>query len=121
MMFKKIKLDSEKRLKHPIVVNAVSLNHQRFNYVTYQLNTLNMADNNGVKNIAYYDSNNELYYNRPNLDKLPYPSLKNIQRLALEHLEYNPVAFKKLLSIILFGGSSSANIKSNATIQNKQS
>ncbi len=98
--------DANERLKTPIVVNAVSLTHHRFNYATFQLNTLNLKDNNGVKNIVYYDTNNELYYNRPTYDRLPFVSHKNLQRLALRHLEYNPEAFKKLLSLMLYGASS---------------
>jgi hypothetical protein len=83
----------------------VSLTNEKLNYVTFQLNTLNLTDNSGVKNIVYYDLNNELYLNRPTLEKLPYPTLKNIQRLALMHLEYNPAAFDKLLSVFAFGSS----------------
>jgi hypothetical protein len=101
-----LEIDSQLRLKQPIVVNAVSLNHQRFNFVTYQLNTLNLRDNSGVKNLAFYDTNNELYYNRPTIDKLPYPSMKNMQRLALRQLEYNPEVFRKFLSVLFHGAAS---------------
>jgi len=103
--FKNLKLDENKRLVEPIVVNGVSLSNEKLNYVTFQLNTLNLTDNSGVKNIVYYDLNNELYLNRPRLEKLPYPTLKNLQRLALMHLEYNPAAFDKLLSVLAFGKS----------------
>lgn len=97
-------VDSNMRLKTPVVVNAVSVSNQRFNYVVFQLNTLNLSDNNGVKNLVYYDTDeNELYLNRPTLDKLPYPTQKNVQRLALRHLEYNPEVFRKFLSIVSFG------------------
>ena len=94
-------------LKDPIVVNAVSLTHQRFNFVSYQLNTLNYADNSGLKNIAHYDVDNEIYLNRPTIHKMPYPSHKNVQRLALRYLEYNPSAFLKLLSLMAYGAEAS--------------
>ena len=84
-------------------MNAVSINNQRFNYATFQLNTLDYGSNTGVKNIAYYDTNNELYLNRPNKENMPYASQKNIQRMALRKLEYNPDTFRKLLSLMLYG------------------
>ena len=95
-------------LKDPIVVNAVSLTHQRFNFVSYQLNTLNLADNNGVKNIVHYDVDNDIYLNRPTINKMPYPSHKNVQRLAMRYLEYNSSAFLKLVSLIAYGAEADA-------------
>lgn len=101
---KALELDDNLALKTPIVVNGVSIsNSHRLNYIMYQLNTLNFKDNTGVKNICYYDMNNELYYNRPTVEKLPYPTHKNIQRLVMRQLEYNPEAFRKLQSVIAYG------------------
>ena len=96
-------MDDSGRLKNPLVVKGVSMSNDRLTYVTYQLNTLKLDDNEGVKNIAYYDTDNKLYLNRPKINSLPYASHKNIQRLALHHLEYNSDAFKKLLSLIAYG------------------
>jgi len=45
---------------------------------------------------------NELYSNVPTIEKLPYPSLKNMQRMALQHLEYNQTTFQKLISLLSF-------------------
>ena len=89
-------------LVNPIVVNGVSLSNGRLNFVTYQLNTLDLTNNSGVKNIVYYDMANELYSNVLSLDKLPYPSLKNQQRMALRHLSYNPNVFQKFQSILAY-------------------
>jgi hypothetical protein len=98
-------VEGTQNLKKPIVVKAVSLTNERFNYVTYQLNTLSISDRQGIKNIVYYDLDNKLYMNRPTKDKLPYESNKNLQRYALAHLKYNPDAFKKLLSLMAYGAS----------------
>ena len=88
-------------LKKPFVVNAVSIQNEKLNFITFQLNTLNLRNNNGIKNIVYIDKNNELYLNRPNIDSLPYPSRRNIQRYAIRKLEYNSITFQKFKSILL--------------------
>lgn len=99
----KLDLNDDMSLKKPIVINGVSIsNSHRLNFVQYQLNTLNLKDNAGVKNICYYDMNNEMYSNRPTIDKLPYPTHKNLQRLALRSLQYNPGAFYKLQSLLAY-------------------
>ena len=102
-----MELKENNELVNPIVVNGVSLINQRLNLVTYQMNTLNLSESSGVKNLVYYDKGNELYHNRPTVEKLPYPTHANIQRLALRHLDYNPNAFKKLLSLLARGISKS--------------
>ena len=66
------------------------------------MNTLNLTDNTGVKNICYYDMDNELYLNRPTVDKLPYPTHKNIQRLIMRQLQYNSDSFRKLQNMIAY-------------------
>ena len=50
----------------------------------------------------YYDKNNELYLNRLTRDKIPYATHKNIQRMALRHLSYNPAAYDKFLSFLAY-------------------
>lgn len=106
---KKPTVEKDGRLKTPIVVNGVSIKHERFNFVTYQLNTTDLSGNEGVKNLCYYEaadsSDNELYSAKLSKLKLPYLTHKNLQRYALDHLEYNPNLFKKLLALILFNGS----------------
>ena len=90
-------------LKNPIVINGVSISDShRLNYVQYQLNTLNLKDNSGIKNLCFYDTKNELYLNRLTTEKLPYPTHKNLQRMALRKLEYNSDAFRKLQSLIAY-------------------
>lgn len=99
-------VDAEGRLQTPIVVNGVSIQNQRFNFLTYQLNTTNLANNSGVKNLCFYDAqNNEIYSNRPTKEKLPFLTHKNLQRMALSHLEYNQSVFRKFLAMLLFNAS----------------
>ena len=65
----KLELAEDLTLPTPIVVNGVSIsNSQRMNYVSFQLNTLGMQDNDGLKNVCFYDTDNELYHNRPTVD-----------------------------------------------------
>ena len=90
-------------LKSPIVVKAVSIRNEKLTFVAYQLNTLDLKGNEGIKNLVYYDTNNHLYLDRPTKWKLPYESHKNVQRYALAHLKYNPDAFRKLLAFIAYG------------------
>ena len=71
----KLELNERQELKEPLVVNAVSMAHSHLSYVSFQLNTLNYESNEGVKNIVHYDTHNEIYLNRPTIDKLPYPTL----------------------------------------------
>jgi hypothetical protein len=93
-------LDAKNNLTKPIVVNGISVSNNVFNFVTFQLNTFNLKESEGVKNIAYYDFGNEIYFDRPNISTLPYPTRKNIQKYALTKLNYNPQVFKKICSII---------------------
>lgn len=94
------------------------MQYERFNFVTFQLNTVNLTGNDGVKNLCYYDadsiennSNNQIYSNKLSRDKLPYLTHKNLQRLALDHLEYNPVVFKKLSAFLLSNASTATVTK----------
>ncbi|RNA29386.1 39S ribosomal mitochondrial [Brachionus plicatilis] len=101
----KLPVNQDGLLLKPLVVNGISVTNQRFNYATFQLNTLNFKDNKGIKNIVFYDDQgqNEIYMNRPTVDNLPYPTQKNIQRLALRNLQYNPEVFQKFLAYFSFG------------------
>lgn len=99
----KLDVDTNGQLKEPVVVKAVSISNEKLNSVIFQLNTLRLNDNIGVKNIVYYDNkDNELYLNRLTQDKLPYATYKNIQRQVLSCLEYNPVAYEKFLSLMAY-------------------
>jgi hypothetical protein len=118
-ILKNCECDPNGRLKEPLVVNAISVSNQRFNFLTYQLNTLNLKNNEGIKNLAFYDGGNEIYLNRPTVEKLPYPSHRNIQRLALRHLQYNPDVFKKFLAIMAFNSSFDTTITTATTTTTK--
>lgn len=83
------------------MLNGVSIQNEKLNYIVYQLNTLNLNDNNGIKNIVFIDKDNDLYLNRPNINTLPYPSRRNIQRYALRKLELNETTFDKFKTILL--------------------
>lgn len=101
----KLPVNQDGLLEKPLVVNGISVTNQRFNYASFQLNTLNLNDNKGVKNIVYFDDDgqNEIYMNRPTLENLPYPTQKNIQRMAIRNLQYNPKVFQKFLAYFVQG------------------
>jgi hypothetical protein len=100
---KKLDRNNDGRLKEPIVVKAVSLSQEKLNLVVYQLNTLNLNDNNGVKNIVYYENMNNKLYLRLNCYQLPYATHRNIQRMAMRYLNYNHTVYDKFLSLISYG------------------
>jgi len=48
-------------LEEPVVAQAIVTNGKRFHFIWYQLNTLDLKDDGGVKNLAYIESPPWLY------------------------------------------------------------
>ncbi|KAJ0059311.1 hypothetical protein NL108_015496, partial [Boleophthalmus pectinirostris] len=48
-------------LEHPIVVQAVGTNGRYFHFLVFQLNTTNLSEDSGVKNLVWLDKDQELY------------------------------------------------------------
>ena len=49
------------KLDEPISTQMVYTDGARFNFVFFQLNTLDFTSNDGIKNLAWFDNDNALY------------------------------------------------------------
>ncbi|XP_020777880.1 39S ribosomal protein L37, mitochondrial [Boleophthalmus pectinirostris] len=86
-------------LEHPIVVQAVGTNGRYFHFLVFQLNTTNLSEDSGVKNLVWLDKDQELYeYAKVR------PVIKKKQVEVPAGLAgYNPEIFQKFLSLYLNG------------------
>ncbi|KAI3386601.1 hypothetical protein SNEBB_011181 [Seison nebaliae] len=102
----KLATDSNGRLIEPLIIRCINLFENRYDFCTFQLNTINMTDDlldekwRDVKNLFFYDSNNEIYFNRLTMDEEPYGTRKNLQRQVINHLDYNEEVIGKYLSFV---------------------
>uniref|UniRef100_A0A915L884 Large ribosomal subunit protein mL37 n=1 Tax=Romanomermis culicivorax TaxID=13658 RepID=A0A915L884_ROMCU len=76
-------------LPQPIVTQCIQLCGGTFDFVVMQLNTLDMSNDDGVKNIVWIDKNNKLFQTVPF-----YETLKEVK-------EYNPEVVRKFLALTL--------------------
>ncbi|KAM8930361.1 large ribosomal subunit protein mL37 [Pelodytes ibericus] len=53
--------ETTKVLEQPIVVQSIATDGQLFQFMTFQLNTLDLASDDGIKNIIWMDSDQALY------------------------------------------------------------
>ncbi|CAH2311207.1 39S ribosomal L37, mitochondrial [Pelobates cultripes] len=53
--------DDAEVLEQPIVVQSIATDGQLFQFMTFQLNTMNLASDDGVKNLVWMDSDQALY------------------------------------------------------------
>lgn len=87
------------QLERPVVVQAVSTNGRFFNFMMFQLNTTDLSEDGGVKNMVWLEKDLELYEYakvRPLIRK------KEIQ-VPAGLAGYNPETFRKFLSLYLNG------------------
>ncbi|CAL9688418.1 unnamed protein product [Knipowitschia caucasica] len=86
-------------LKQPVVVQAVGTNGRYFHLLLFQLNTTELSEDSGVKNMVWIDKDLELYeYAKVR------PLIKKKQIQVAAGLEgYNPETFHKFLSLFLNG------------------
>lgn len=89
----------EERLERPVVVQAVGTNGRLFFFVLFQLNTTDLSEDSGVKNMVWIERDLELYEYakvRPIIKK------KEV-RVPAGLAGYNPETFTKFLSLYLHG------------------
>lgn len=87
------------RLERPVVVQSVGTNGRFFNFLVFQLNTTDLTEDSGVKNLLWMEKDLELYEYakvRPLIKK------KQVQ-VPAGLAGYNPETFKKFLSLYLNG------------------
>lgn len=96
-----------KILPEPISVQCVSTNGIQFSFVCFQLNTLDIDSKNGVKNLVWFDCDNELF-------KKILPERSMLRNTRYE--DYDPDVFKKLLAVYLYGANLESNQESNISL-----
>ena len=67
---------------------------ESFNFVCFQLNTLNYDGPDGVKNLVWFDNSNEMY-------KKILPKRAMLRNTKYE--DYDPEVFKKMLALYVNG------------------
>lgn len=85
------------RLPAPVCVQSVSMDHQTLSFVCFQLNTLSLDSDSGVKNQVWVDGGNHLFQKILGQPWMP----KAIRYERLEDLD--PSVFHKLLAFYLNG------------------
>ena len=83
-----------KTLREPISTQCVTTNGISFNFVCFQLNTLNFDSEEGVKNLVWFDNNCEMY-------KKILPKRAMLRNTKYE--DYNPEVFQKFLAFYMNG------------------
>lgn len=92
-------LEPRARLEQPVVVQAVGTNGRFFNFMVFQLNTTDLSEDGGVKNMVWFEKDLELYEYakvRPLIRK------KEVQ-VPAGLVGYNPETFRKFLTLYLNG------------------
>uniref|UniRef100_A0A2K6ME28 Large ribosomal subunit protein mL37 n=1 Tax=Rhinopithecus bieti TaxID=61621 RepID=A0A2K6ME28_RHIBE len=88
-----------KVLEQPVVVQSVGTDGRVFHFLVFQLNTTDLASNEGVKNLAWVDSDQLLYRHFWCL-----PVIK--KRVVVEPVgpvDFKPETFRKFLALYLHG------------------
>ncbi|KAM4655600.1 large ribosomal subunit protein mL37 [Amazona ochrocephala] len=88
-----------KVLEQPVVVQSIGTDGQLFQFMVFQLNTTDLVSNDGIKNMVWIDSDQNLYENA-----LCVPEVK--KRVVLKPAGiygFQPDTFKKFLALYLHG------------------
>ncbi|GAB1601875.1 39S ribosomal protein L37, mitochondrial-like isoform X1 [Argonauta hians] len=88
-------------LPEPINVQCVSMNYNTFNFLFFQLNTLNFQSSEGVKNLLWCDAKNVMFHK-----ELRKPWLGRAHRTN-KYRDYDSTVFPKFLAVYLSGRTSS--------------
>ncbi|TST47745.1 39S ribosomal protein L37, mitochondrial [Bagarius yarrelli] len=86
-------------LEKPIVVQSVGTNGRVFQFVVFQLNTTDLESDNGVKNLAWVDADQQLY----DFAKVRPYIKKKVVKVPAGLAGYRPETFKKFLAFYLHG------------------
>ena len=94
--------DVQGELSSPVVLQSIATNGFNFNFITLQLNTLDLSSPDGVKNIAWIDAGPQ---NNIREDWRPTTQMgsRDSQKPYVLR-EFNPVVFEKVLAMYLNGG-----------------
>lgn len=86
-------------LPEPVVVQNVNCTYNNFNFLCFQLNTLDISEDSGIKNFVWLDSNNELFVRK----KCQPWKEEGRQYKPPTYSDYNPAVFQKFLAMFLYG------------------
>ncbi|CAH1797547.1 unnamed protein product [Owenia fusiformis] len=84
-----------RQLPEPITNQCVYTDGAKFNFVTFQLNTLDTSNPDGIKNVVWIDRDNELYDRQ-----LPFTQMMTRRT---KYLDYDSAIFQKFLAMYLSG------------------
>ncbi|KAF4076307.1 hypothetical protein AMELA_G00212970 [Ameiurus melas] len=86
-------------LEKPIVVQSVGTSGRLFQFVVFQLNTVDLESDSGVKNLAWVDADQPLY----DFAKVRPFIKKKVVKVPAGLAGYQPETFKKFLALYLHG------------------
>ncbi|KAM4641555.1 large ribosomal subunit protein mL37 [Discoglossus pictus] len=91
--------ENAKTLQHPVVVQSIATDGQLFQFMLFQLNTLDLDSNDGVKNMVWMDADQPLYDSA-----LCVPKMKRKVVVAPANVSgFQPATFRKFWAMYLHG------------------
>ncbi|NWH76155.1 RM37 protein, partial [Piaya cayana] len=88
-----------KVLEHPVVVQSVGTDGQLFQFMVFQLNTTDLVSNDGIKNLVWIDSDQNLYEKAQCVPEIK----KRVVTKPVGIYGFQPDTFKKFLALYLHG------------------
>ncbi|NXI74141.1 RM37 protein, partial [Anseranas semipalmata] len=88
-----------KVLEQPIVVQSIGTDGQQFQFMVFQLNTTDLVSSDGIKNLVWIDSDQNLYENAQCVPEVK----KRVVTKPAGIYGFQPETFKKFLALYLHG------------------
>lgn len=87
-----------KELPQPITLINVNMDWTTLNFLCFQLNTVDVSTDEGVKNFVWYDSGNKMFVKHH-----PQPWKEEEMYKKFRYTDFNPEPFEKFLAVFLHG------------------
>lgn len=87
-----------KELPQPITLINVNMDWTTLNFLCFQLNTVDVNSDEGVKNFVWYDSGNKMFVKHH-----PKPWREEEMYKHFRYTDFNPEPFEKFLAVFLHG------------------
>ncbi|XP_039929177.1 large ribosomal subunit protein mL37 [Hirundo rustica] len=91
--------NDSKVLEQPVVVQSIGTDGQLFQFMVFQLNTTDLVSNDGVKNLVWIDSDQNLYERAQCVPEVK----KRVVTKPAGIFGFQPDTFKKFLALYLHG------------------
>ncbi|XP_005233042.3 39S ribosomal protein L37, mitochondrial [Falco peregrinus] len=88
-----------KVLEQPVVVQSIGTDGQQFQFMVFQLNTTDLVSNDGIKNLVWIDSDQNLYEKAQCIPEVK----KRVVVKPAGIYGFQPDTFKKFLALYLHG------------------